>query len=66
MTVEFPEEPGLKRVAGFVVAVGSFSPERAREIGLKTLETAERISRELGPLLRTVNLHFPLSRPLLT
>jgi|LSQX01.2.fsa_nt_gb DNA-binding IclR family transcriptional regulator len=64
--VEFPEEPGLRRVAGFVVAVGSFSPERAREIGLKTLETAERISRELGPLLRTVNLHFPLSRPLLT
>jgi len=65
MMVEFPEEPGLKRAAGFVVAVGSFSPERAREIGLKTLQTAEKISAELGPLLRAVNLHFPLSRPLL-
>ncbi|MBN1320616.1 MAG: IclR family transcriptional regulator [Thermoleophilia bacterium] len=66
MMVDFPEEPGVKRAAGFLVAVGSFSPERAREIGLKTVETAEKLSRELGPLLRAVNLHFPLSRPLLT
>lgn len=66
LTVDFPEEPEVKRVAGFVVAVGSFSPEKAHEIGLRTVEAADKISQQLGPLLRAVNLHFPLSRPLMT
>ena len=66
LTAESPDMPGDRRAAGFLVAVGSFSPERAHEFGLLIVDTASRMSPQLGPLLRAVNLHFPLSRPLLT
>jgi DNA-binding IclR family transcriptional regulator len=66
LTVETPESPGLQRVAGCLVTVGSFSPERAHEIGRRMLEISAEMSNKLSPLLRAVNLHFPLSRPLMT
>jgi DNA-binding IclR family transcriptional regulator len=66
LTAESPDTSGDRRAAGFLVAVGSFSPERAHEFGLLMVDAASRMSQQLGPLLRAVNLHFPLSRPLLT
>ena len=59
------ETPDGWRVVGCLVAVGSFSPERAEEIGQLLVRTAADMSIKLGPLLSSVNLHFPLSRPLL-
>ena len=66
LTVSSADIPGGARVAGFLVAVGSFSTERAHEIGPLLVDTAAEMSRRLGPLLQSVNLHFPLSRPLVT
>ncbi len=60
-----PETAEGWRVVGCVVAVGSFSPERAEEIGELLVGAAREMSKSLGPLLQSVNLHFPLSRPLL-
>jgi DNA-binding IclR family transcriptional regulator len=65
VTAELVDADGERRVVGCLVAVGSFSPERAEEIGKQVVGTAMEISRRLGPLLQAVNLHFPLSRPLL-
>lgn len=66
LTVDSPENPGEKRVVGCLVTVGSFSLERAHEIGPRMVEMAAEMSEKLSPLLRAVNLHFPLSRPLVT
>jgi DNA-binding IclR family transcriptional regulator len=66
VTVSSADIPGGARVAGCIVAVGSFSAERAREIGPLLTNTAAEMTRQLGPLLQSVNLHFPLSRPLVT
>lgn len=65
LTIDCPGAPGGRRVVGCLVAVGSFTPEQAHEVGLLLIETAARITAQLAPLLRAVNLHFPLSRPLL-
>jgi DNA-binding IclR family transcriptional regulator len=65
LTSETPDTLEGWRVVGCIVAVGSFSPERAQEIGEHLVEAAAEMSRRLGPLLQSVNLHFPLSRPLL-
>jgi DNA-binding IclR family transcriptional regulator len=64
LTVDAEDVPGSPRVAGCIVAVGSFSPERAHEIGARLVEVAQEMNERLGPLLQAVNLHFPLSRPL--
>lgn len=66
LTVQSPDIPGGARAAGCLVAVGSFSTERADEIGPLLANAAAEMSRRLGPLLQSVNLHFPLSRPLVT
>lgn len=66
ITVASPDAPDGKRAVGFLVAVGSFSEERAHEIGRIMLEVAAEMSQKLGPLFGAVNLHFPLSRPLLS
>jgi DNA-binding IclR family transcriptional regulator len=66
LMIESPDIPGGRRVAGCLVAVGSFTPERAHEIGPRMVEVAAEMSRKLGPLLRAVNLHFSTARPLLT
>lgn len=66
ITVASPDMPDGKRAVGFLVAVGSFSGERAHEIGRIMLEVAAEMSQKLGPLFGAVNLHFPLSRPLLS
>ena len=65
LTAVTPETPEGWRVVGCIVAVGSFSPERASAIGELLVRTAAEMSKRLGPLLQSVNLHFPLSRPLL-
>lgn len=65
ITVETPETPEGSRVVGCIVAVGSFLPEKAEEIGEALMAVAGEMSRRLGPLLQSVNLHFPLSRPML-
>jgi len=65
LTVPSTEKPGEKRVAGCIVTVGSFSPDRAHQIGSLLVKAAAEMSEKLGPLLQAVNLHFPLSRPLL-
>jgi len=65
LKVDSAEANEGSRVAGFLVAVGSFPPDRAPEIGSAVVETACRMGQQLGPLLQAVNLHFPLSRPLL-
>lgn len=66
ITVASPDAPEGKRAVGFLVAVGNFSEERAHEIGRLMQDVAADIGRQLGPLFATVNLHFPLSRPLLS
>jgi len=66
ITVPTIEMPGGQRAVGFLVGVGSFSEERAHEIGRTMMEVAEDMSRNLGPLFGAVNLHFPLSRPLMS
>lgn len=65
LTATVPDLPEGRRVVGCIVAVGSFSPERAEQIGTLLVEAAAEMSEKLGPLLQSVNLHFPLSRPLL-
>jgi DNA-binding IclR family transcriptional regulator len=65
VTARVPDLPGDQRVVGCLVAVGSFSPDRAEEIGLLLVAAAAEMRDGLGPLLQSVNLHFPLSRPLL-
>jgi DNA-binding IclR family transcriptional regulator len=65
LTASVPDLPEGRRVVGCIVAVGSFSPERARQIGELLVAQAAEMSERLGPLLQSVNLHFPLSRPLL-
>ena len=65
VTSETPETPEGWRVVGCIVAVGSFLPERADDIGELLVKVAGDMSRQLGPLLQSLNLHFPLSRPLL-
>lgn len=57
------EDPETSRVVGCLVAVGHFR-ETAAEIGERLVAASPEISRHLGPLLDSVNLHFPLSRPL--
>jgi DNA-binding IclR family transcriptional regulator len=66
LTIESADTPGETHVAGCVVAVGTFSPQRAGQMGALLVEVAAEMSDRLGPLLQSVNLHFPLSRPLLT
>lgn len=65
ITVQTPETPEGWRVVGCLVAVGSFAPESAAKIGEMLVAAATDLSGRLGPLLQSVNLHFPLSRPLL-
>jgi DNA-binding IclR family transcriptional regulator len=65
LTSRTPDTPEGWRVVGCLVAVGSFSPDRAEETGERLVEAAAEMSKRLGPLLQAVNLHFPLSRPLL-
>ena len=65
ITVDTPETPEGWRVVGCLVAVGSFSTDSAAEIGEALVAAAKEMSSRLGPLLQSVNLHFPLSRPLL-
>jgi DNA-binding IclR family transcriptional regulator len=65
LTSPTPETAEGFLVVGCIVAVGSFSPDRAAEIGELLVESAAEMSRRLGPLLQAVNLHFPLSRPIL-
>ena len=63
LTVGAPDFPGGRRTAGFIITVGSFPPERAPEIGERTVATAKQMGDKLGPLLRSVNLqHFELTR----
>lgn len=66
LTVESVDIPDGQHVAGCLVTVGSFTPERAHEIGLEMVQVATKMSQDLGPLLRAVNLHFSTTRPLLT
>jgi DNA-binding IclR family transcriptional regulator len=65
LTSRTPDTPEGWRVVGCLVAVGSFSPDRAEETGERLVKAAAEMSKRLGPLLQAVNLHFPLSRPLL-
>jgi DNA-binding IclR family transcriptional regulator len=65
VSVATPETPERWRVVGCIVAVGSFSPDGAALIGEALVAAAADMSKRLGPLLQSVNLHFPLSRPLL-
>ena len=65
LTSETPGSSEGWRVVGCLVAVGSFRPEQAGQIGSLLMQAAVEMSRRLGPLLQSVNLHFPLSRPLL-
>jgi len=65
ITVDAPDAPGTRFVAGCLVAVGSFTPEQAHQVGLRLIDTAARMQQHLAPLLLAVNLHFPLSRPML-
>jgi DNA-binding IclR family transcriptional regulator len=55
-----------RRAIAFLVAVGAFSSDRAQDIGRRMLVVSAEMSRALGPMFGAVNLHFPLSRPLLT
>ena len=66
ITVDSPETPDGQRAVAFLVAVGSFSTERAHEIGRMMLRACAEMGQNLGPMFAAVNLHFPLSRPLLT
>ncbi len=59
-----PTLPEASRVAGCLVAVGNFATEQVEEIGQLVVAMAAEISVELGPLLETVNPHFPFSHPL--
>ena len=65
VTVATPETPEGWRVVGCIVAVGSFRPEQAAQIGEALVSASQEMSKRLGPLLQSVNLHFPLSRPML-
>jgi DNA-binding IclR family transcriptional regulator len=65
ITAASPDTTEGWRVVGCLVAVGSFEPDRAGQIGELLVEAAAEMSKRLGPLLQSVNLHFPLSRPLL-
>ena len=65
LTIDCPGAPGGRHVVACLVAVGSFTPEQAHEVGLLLIETSGRMVAQLTPLLQAVNLHFPLSRPLL-
>jgi DNA-binding IclR family transcriptional regulator len=65
LTSETPDVPEGRRVVGCIVAVGSFPPDKAGEIGGMLIAAAAEMGKRLGPLLQSVNLHFPLSRPLL-
>jgi DNA-binding IclR family transcriptional regulator len=62
---QVPDIPEGRSIVGCIVAVGSFSPEGAERIGGLLVKAAAEMSLQLGPLLQSVNLHFPLSRPLL-
>jgi DNA-binding IclR family transcriptional regulator len=64
ITVDFPDMPKDKQPVAFLVAVGTFSGERAHDIGRRMLVATADISQKLGPMFRAINLHFPLSRPL--
>ena len=66
LTIDAPEFAGGRLPVGFLVSVGSFSADRAQEIGRRLVVVAADMSYSLAPLFRAVNLHFPLSRPLLT
>jgi len=66
ITVDSPETPDARRPVAFLVAVGSFSTDRAHEIGRLMLAACAEMSQTLGPMFAAVNLHFPLSRPLLS
>jgi DNA-binding IclR family transcriptional regulator len=65
LTAQTPGTPEGSRVVGCIVAVGSFSPDRAEEIGRLLVDAAAEMSQRLGPLLQALNLHFPISRPIL-
>ena len=65
VTVATPETPEGWRVVGCIVAVGSFRPEQAAQIGEALVSASQEMSKRLGPLLQSVNMHFPLSRPML-
>ena len=53
-----------QRAIAFLVAVGTFSEERAHQLGRRMTVVSAEMSRQLGPMFGAVNLHFPLSRPL--
>jgi DNA-binding IclR family transcriptional regulator len=65
LTSETPDTFDGRRVVGCLVAVGSFEPERVAQAGELLVQAAAEMSKRLGPLLQSVNLHFPLTRPLL-
>ena len=65
LTSETPDILDGRRVVGCLVAVGSFEPERVAQAGELLVQAAAEMSKRLGPLLQSVNLHFPLTRPLL-
>ena len=65
LTSETPDTLDGRRVVGCLVAVGSFEPERVAQAGELLVQAAAEMSKRLGPLLQSVNLHFPLTRPLL-
>jgi DNA-binding IclR family transcriptional regulator len=60
-----PDTPTGQRAVAFLVAVGTFSEDRAHQIGRRMAAVSAEMSRTLGPMFGAVNLHFPLSRPLL-
>lgn len=66
ISVSSSDAPGGHRAVGFLVAVGNFSEERAHEIGRLMIDVSAEMARRLGPMFAAVNLHFPLSRPLLS
>lgn len=66
LLVDSLDVPGERLAVAFLVAVGSFSHQRANEIGKRMIEVGTEMSAKLGPLFHAVNLHFPYSRPLIT
>jgi DNA-binding IclR family transcriptional regulator len=64
--VSSPETASGQRAVAFLVAVGTFSEERAHQMGRRMTMVSAEMSRQLGPMFGAVNLHFPLSRPLLS
>lgn len=56
-----PGVPEGRRVAGCLVAVGSFPADRVHALGRLLVDTTAEMSEQLGPLLGAVTPDFPLS-----